>query len=380
MMFYFVGVIITFFLAFILLSKRNKSDADRILFFWLLTIGIHLSFYYLSINGQQFNFPFLLGIDLSLPLIHGPFLYLYTASVTNQIKGWNISILHFLPVLISLIALIPFFRLPNEDKILVYKNEGLGHETLMTVTTIAIILSGIIYVIWSLVLLKNHRQNILKQFSYSEKINLYWLRYLILGIGVIWFFVIFGTEEMTFLSVVLFVIFIGYFGINQVGVFTQKKSFIVHDNIQVAITTNSEDGNLEFESEIIEEKKTQKYEKSGLTDETAKDIHDVLSQKMEEEKFFVNPELTLVELAQFIDVHPNNLSQVINTYEEKNFYDYINSKRIEMFKEIVESPESKKYTILSLAFDCGFNSKSSFNKYFKKETNLTPSEYIKTIK
>lgn len=379
-MFYFVGVIITFFLAFILLSKRNKSDADRILFFWLLTIGIHLSFYYLSINGQQFNFPFLLGIDLSLPLIHGPFLYLYTASVTNQIKGWNISILHFLPVLISLIALIPFFRLPNEDKILVYKNEGLGHETLMTVTTIAIILSGIIYVIWSLVLLKNHRQNILKQFSYSEKINLYWLRYLILGIGVIWFFVIFGTEEMTFLSVVLFVIFIGYFGINQVGVFTQKKSFIVHDNIQVAITTNSEDGNLEFESEIIEEKKTQKYEKSGLTDETAKDIHDVLSQKMEEEKFFVNPELTLVELAQFIDVHPNNLSQVINTYEEKNFYDYINSKRIEMFKEIVESPESKKYTILSLAFDCGFNSKSSFNKYFKKETNLTPSEYIKTIK
>ncbi|OBX17491.1 hypothetical protein A9996_19380 [Gelidibacter algens] len=136
----------------------------------------------------------------------------------------------------------------------------------------------------------------------------------------------------------------------------------MHDNIQVAITTNSEDGNLEFESEIIEEKKTQKYEKSGLTDETAKDIHDVLSTKMEEEKFFVNPELTLVELAQFIDVHPNNLSQVINTYEEKNFYDYINSKRIEMFKEIVESPESKKYTILSLAFDCGFNSKSSFNK------------------
>lgn len=118
---------------------------------------------------------------------------------------------------------------------------------------------------------------------------------------------------------------------------------------------------------------------SGFTKEKARKLHDILSQKTEDENLFVNPELTLVELAQSIDVHPNNLSQVINTFEKKNFYYYVNSKRIDLFKKIIESPESKKYTILSLAFDCGFNSKSSFNKYFKKETNLIPTEYIKLL-
>ncbi|RAJ25091.1 helix-turn-helix protein [Gelidibacter algens] len=130
---------------------------------------------------------------------------------------------------------------------------------------------------------------------------------------------------------------------------------------------------------IINEEKSIKYQKSGLTEETARKLHYKLSQKMEDEKLFVKPELKLSELAQLMDVHPNNLSQVINTFEEKNFYDYINSKRIDFFKKIIKSPESKKYTILSLAFDCGFNSKSSFNKYFKKETNLTPTEYIKLL-
>ena len=101
---------------------------------------------------------------------------------------------------------------------------------------------------------------------------------------------------------------------------------------------------------------------------------------MNKEQLYVNSELTLVELAQTLDVLPNNLSQVINTFEQKNFYDYINTKRVELFLKLVAIPENKKYTILSLAFECGFNSKSSFNKYFKKVTNQTPSEYLNSLK
>lgn len=373
-MIYIVGVIITFFLAFILLSKSNKTNADKVLFFWLIGIGINLSLYYLIFSEKYWQYPYLLGFSLPLPLIHGPFLYLYTASATNQLKKWKIELLHFLPVIISFFSLFNFLQLPNETKILVFKNEGRGYETLLIFTLIAIICSGIIYVIWSLLLLKKHKKNILNQFSYSEKINLAWLRYLIYGIGLIWIFIILGNDKLIYSVVVLFVIFIGYFGINQVGIFTKKNQLI--DNKSII----QNEINQPFDDEIIKENIPSKYLKSGLNQEAAFEIYEVLKTRMTKEQLYVNSELTLVELAQILDVYPNNLSQVINTFEQKNFYDYINTKRVELFLKLVAIPENKKYTILSLAFECGFNSKSSFNKYFKKVTNMTPSEYLNLLK
>ena len=382
-MLYLIGVIITFFLAFILISKNDKTYADKILFFWLLAIGVHLFLYYLYFSNKYLDYPYLLGLNMPLPLIHGPFLYLYTTSVTNQVKNFKISILHFSPVLISYLSIIPFLQLPLEDKVLVYKNQGQGFETLTLVTTLAVFCSGIVYVIWSLLLLKKHKKNILNQFSYTERINLYWLRYLIYGIGFIWIFVLYGNDELIFSSVVFFVIFIGYFGINQAGVFTKKLTF-PFDNENSSNTNGFEilknlNNSLEIENELIKDNKPTKYVKSGLNQETAIEIHELLTLKMNEEQLFTNPELTLIELAQILETHPNNLSQVINTFEGKNFYDYINSKRIELFIKYITLPENKKYTLLSLAFDCGFNSKSSFNKYFKKVTNQTPSEYINSL-
>ncbi|MBP4138596.1 helix-turn-helix domain-containing protein [Flavobacterium geliluteum] len=300
--------------------------------------------------------------------------YLYTASATNQLKKWKIELLHFLPVIISFFSLFNFLQLPNETKILVFKNEGRGYETLLIFTLIAIICSGIIYVICSLLLLKKHKKNILNQFSYSEKINLAWLRYLIYGIGLIWIFIILGNDKLIYSVVVLFVIFIGYFGINQVGIFTKKNQLI--DNKSII----QNEINQPFDDEIIKENKPSKYLKSGLNQEAAFEIYEVLKTRMTKEQLYVNSELTLVELAQILDVYPNNLSQVINTFEQKNFYDYINTKRVELFLKLVAIPENKKYTILSLAFECGFNSKSSFNKYFKKVTNMTPSEYLNLLK
>ena len=373
-MFYIAGVVITFFLAFILLSKNNKTNADKILFFWLIGIGIHLFLYYIVFSGQYFEYPQLLGIVLPFPLIHGPFLYLYTASVTNQSKSWKISSLHFLPVLICFISIFNFLLLPNEEKILVFKNQGRGYETITFTTLIAIFISGIAYVIWSLLLLKKHKKNILNQFSYSEKINLIWLRYLIYGIGLIWIFVIYGNDEILFSFVVLFVIFIGYFGINQVGVFSSENK----TNL-----SNSTDDFLDSKDEInisYDTIKNPKYVKSGLNQDTAIEIHKQLKEVMEKNELFTNSELTLAELAEILQVQPNYLSQVINTFENKPFYDYINSKRIDLFLKLIALPENKKYTILSLAFECGFNSKSSFNKHFKKITNQTPSEYLNSIK
>ena len=158
------------------------------------------------------------------------------------------------------------------------------------------------------------------------------------------------------------------------GIFTRKVP-LIDDNSVIPNEINQS-----LDDEIINENKPSKYLKSGLNQEAAFEIYELLKTRMSKEQLYVNSELTLVELAQTLDVLPNNLSQVINTFEQKNFYDYINSKRVELFLKLIAIPENKKYTILSLAFECGFNSKSSFNKYFKKVTNQTPSEYLNSLK
>nr|WP_262919778.1 helix-turn-helix domain-containing protein [Niabella hibiscisoli] len=98
---------------------------------------------------------------------------------------------------------------------------------------------------------------------------------------------------------------------------------------------------------------------------------------MQKEALFTDPELTLGTLSEQLAIHPNTLSQVINSKEGKNFYDYINALRIATFIKALSKPENKKYTLLSLAFECGFNSKASFNRNFKKHTGLSPTEYLK---
>ena len=98
---------------------------------------------------------------------------------------------------------------------------------------------------------------------------------------------------------------------------------------------------------------------------------------MEEEKPFTDPELTLNDLAKRLDVHPNNLSQVINSMEKKSFYDLVNEKRVDAFIKNIKKPTSQQYTLLAIALDCGFNSKASFNRNFKKYTGHTPSDYLK---
>ena len=374
-MIYQIGFVITFFLAFLLLSKSRKTIADKILFFWLVTIGFHLFLFYLFYNKIDFEYPYLLGINIPLPLFHGPFLFLYTKAITGQLKNWKINLLHFLPALISYLSLIDFFQLSGKEKILLFENGGKGFENIMNTIIVAILCSGIIYVLLSIQATRKHKKSFINQFSSNEKTNLFWLNYLVYGIGISWLLIFYGNDEVLFTVVVLFVIFIGYFGINQLGIFTNTDLLKLESKSAFYTLTD-----YSLNSYIIEDKaNSQKYEKSGLKQETAIEIHQLLSRKIETEKWFTNSELTLVELAQNLDVLPNKLSQVINTYEGKNFHDYINSKRVELFLKLLENPENRKYTILSLAFDCGFNSKSSFNKHFKKITNQTPSVYINSL-
>ena len=375
-MIFIAGIVISLFLSALLLFKKNKNNADKILLVWFFLIAIHQSFYYYDNSIYLNKHPFLIGLYLPLPLIHGPFLFLYASALVNILPKRKIfNLFHFLPTLICYIYLIEFFTMPADRKIEIMANKGEGFETFILINFLAIILSGISYVIATLLLLRIHSKKIKDNFSDIEKINLKWLQYLTYGIGIIWLVVIFGNGELTFITIVLFVMVIGFFGIKQTPIFTSHNPPLYLSGVSEQIQNvdipaiDSNPGDVQ-----------KRYETSGLSQSRKLVIAEDLKKFVEEDKLFLNPELSLDMLAEHLHIHPNYLSQYINEELSLTFYDYINSKRVDEFKKIIHLPQNSHLSMLGLAFECGFNSKSSFNRNFRKFSGQTPSEYLAELK
>lgn len=347
-------------------------------------IALNLTLIYLQTDEKKYIYPSLLGWVFPFPLLHWPFLYLYVSTLTSKKEsGPKLVWLHFIPFFLSIALFSRFLFLPASSKISVYEIGGKGYETELLINLIAIILSAVIYTALSVVKLWKYKNLIKSEFSYLEKINLNWLSYLIAGMTIIFFAVIFvGNDRIIYSLVVGFVFFIGYFGIKQVGIFTghipvsiaeENKNLVESEFIFESKSNNEKLPLSDGEPEV----KGLKYLKSTLNEDTALRIYNDLNKIMLTEKLYQNAELKLDDLAEALNVLPNHLSQVINSIENKNFYDYVNQLRIDDFIKMISMPGTQKFTLLSLAFECGFNSKTSFNRNFKKVTGLTPSEYLK---
>ena len=120
-----------------------------------------------------------------------------------------------------------------------------------------------------------------------------------------------------------------------------------------------------------------KYQTSYLTDQEANAHFDRLQSYMEKEAGFTNPDLTLQSLAEKLSIPKNYLSQIINEKAGKTFHDFINTYRIEKIKKLLEDPRWKDETLLALALEGGFNSKTTFNTAFKKHTGESPIAWRK---
>ena len=379
-MLYLSGVIIAFFLAVVMITKKHKTHGDYILGAWLVVLGFHLLGYYLKFTNQHLVQPGLVSLGIPLPLAHGPFLFLYTYQQTSSRPFNKLQLLHFIPLLISYLLFMRFYLMPLDQQVEVWRMEGKGFETESMINLYAIYISGIVYVALSLIRLVKYRRNMVHQFSNTEKINFNWLLYLILWLIGIWIVVLVWQEDyLIFGAASLFVIWLGYFGIKQVQVFTQpgqgrsRTPPLPENRSEMNVQIN------ELTSVDTEpaEQGGQKYLRSSLSDADAALIHERLKQYLAEQKPYKNPDLTLDELAKELDVHPNHLSQVINSRENKNFYDLVNEKRVEAFITTIAKTVSQQYTVLAIGYACGFNSKASFNRNFKKYTGQTPSDYLK---
>lgn len=361
---YIIGTVQAFFIEFMLLNKKNKTLPDKILAIWMFFFGYHLFSYYLIFSEIHAEFPMILGVHAPIALIHGPFLLLYVQSLIGKKQTFErINLLHFITPLSYYVFLSPIFFLP-EDEILKFVFEQLPTNPPLYIEIYSVLtdLSGVTYVIWSLLILKRHQKNIGDNFSFTEEVNLKWLRNIILGMAVLWFTVV-ATSIMTddnlgssivFGVAVVFIFLIGYKGSRQGIIFTD-----------------------EFQKTIPKEPLT-KYQKSSLTSDQAKEYLDRLAQYVKQEKPYIESRLTLPQLAGQLEMNHNYLSQVINDKLNQNFYDFINGHRIAEFKERLSNDTSNRYTFLAHAHESGFSSKSSFNEVFKKIEGKTPSQYLKT--
>ncbi len=362
-----IGIILSFFLALLLYSKNNKSLTDTILALWLVVIGIHLASYFLKYKGYWELQPHLVGVTVPFPLMHGPFLYLYVKYSFKSDKKLNRSdYLHFAPALITYIYLIPFYFFYSvEDKIKVDSGEINDYSVFSSILLIGFIASGLSYTVLSYRKLLQRKKLLDTNFSFDARINLNWLRYAILIIGGVFLVVAllsvfrellnfqfpFNADILFYSIIVGFVVYVGYSGIRQQNLFSN---------------TSIDEGKL-AKSDV-------EYKKSGLKPQIAKEKHGELLSLMEKEKPYLNPKLTLAELADKLDISANYLSQIINQYEQVNFHDFINGYRVDEF--IKRAQSNSNFNLLAHALDAGFNSKSSFNSVFKKFKSVTPSQYL----
>ena len=109
--------------------------------------------------------------------------------------------------------------------------------------------------------------------------------------------------------------------------------------------------------------------------EEKENLYSQLKRYMQQNKPYLDPELTLDALAGQLQAKPKLLSQTINEIAKQNFFEFINNYRIEEAKHLLTNPKDKKITVLEVMYEVGFNSKSSFNTLFKKQTGITPSEF-----
>lgn len=358
-MIYVIGIFISIFLSLLLFTRKGKTNADRILGTWMLCIGFHLFAWY-SYLAKIPNYMALVGLNIPLPFLHGPFLYLYTIALCKPARlRTSTFIYHFLLPVAILISVLPFTFTPAAEKLAIIEANSGEYRLFSMVLFLLMGASAVFYILLTNRLLVEHRKRLMRQFSNREKINLNWLRVLFYGMAIMWVLILFvGDDRWIFSAAAVFVIYMGYFGIKQVGIFTNSAESPTEDPVS--------------------EKK--KYAKSGLDPEASRNLHRNLQQLMETEKPYIQPELTLAEIAAKLQAHPNHVSQVINEMEGKNFYDYINTLRLEAFQRAALLPENQRFTLFSLALDCGFNSKSAFNRFFKKAVGMSPSDYTKGLK
>ena len=376
------GVNGLFFALLLLQLKRENFRANRYLAVILAANGILLLDQFLVKSNLIYEVPALLGAFIPVEAVFPPTLYLYVRMMVQPNASGQKTLMHFIPTLFCVLMLIPLYFLGFDAKKAIIDSNYIEWPGVLGITyPIYMIVMGTqftVYLFLSFKLLFAHTKNITQFFSYRENITLAWLRNFLLFNVVIWvcgaFFYTATVQadvnieqylDYFFVFSVLFVFYLGTMGLLQQRIYSSDEALSKEPSPQEDINVaNTPDG---------------KYKKSAVTEEMSSRILKRLTDTMQEEKPYLNNTLTLPELAEMVSTPPNYLSQVINEQLQMNFFDYVNSYRIETAKNLIINPLPHTLTILDIAMESAFNSKSAFYSAFKKQVGITPAAFKKSL-
>lgn len=371
-----VGAIHALYFALLVRMKRQRVLSDSILSLFLALVGVAFALVFCSL---EFGWDVLLLPLVFSNLFYAPLFFLYiVAMVSPKQRLARRVLLHFVPFGLSLLYLLGLLLTKAEVELdLIFDEQRYQDASLLfDMFSIADLLAAPIYLPWSWKLLKRHQRLIGDRYSYRRSIDYAWLKRLILGAALGWMlidlpllgsvFIDAVTEEQSLLlgcSVVsVLVLYLGLHGFRQPFVDIAPAEPVT---MGVAEVTPADES-------------PARYRRSGLAEGEIARARDDLLEYMKSERPFLDAGLTIRELADAVGLTEHNVSEVINVGLGKNFYDFINSYRVDEFKRQVVEPSSTNLTLLAIALRCGFNSKSSFNRIFKQHCGITPSAFVRS--
>ncbi len=375
LIFFFNGIVFSF----LVLKKgiQNNNNANKWLSFLLFLCAMYIAPYMLGYAGwysRKVTREILYFIPFMQVLLIGPVIFFYTKSLLNStFKISKKEYYHFIPALIYLVySLIVFIT----DKLILdefYFYADGRDKDMANWYQIAGIISMVYYLIASLKFYKNYKKLVFDKVSFADSILFEWIpNFLIAFLSIVVLRVLlfllnpeWGNFGNQFWHYIAFSIVVLYVSVN--GYANAVKMSFLND-------VNSESINVYQESD--EDYKT-KQDNTNL--EEIEFWKDKILHLVENEKVFKNPTLTLSDLSKLLNTNTKNISKSINSGFDMNFNDFINHYRIEAVKEKLHKEEHKTSTLLGIAFDCGFNSKATFNRAFKKSIDLSPKDYLKNL-
>ena len=360
-----IAFIIALTFAFILLFSRSQNkQADRFLAAILFIVAFwNASVLILSINIHQYAND-IIWIPLTYTLALGPCLYFYIQYMTNiewnsKIRKWP----HFIPVFfqVCLYLFEVFQGLPL----------GVGYYDTTTyivfepiVNALAII-SLMVYGYIARIQIKKYHEWVDNNYSHTYRYNLNWLL------------------RLSTIMLIVLTIWLGYYCIDYF-LYDYRLSIFEYFPFHLALAVISIWLSVEAFSKpviIYPETVSSKKVNSNMSNDLEIEEKAVwLKKQIEKNLLYLDPELSLKSLADTIDIHPNLVSKIINDGLQKTFSDCINEYRINAVIKKLNDFEFKNTSFLALAFDCGFNSKTTFNRVFKKQNGMTPLQYRNKLK
>lgn len=357
------------FLAFLVITVRRSTNtiANRWLGAFLLELGLFILDDSLAVFGVYESYPPLIGW-FNLPLFAlAPSLFLTVSqfvSVGRRFRSRDIW--HFVPFLLFFLLSLPFLLSSDAIKLEVLASSYKPMDWSDKILFFMVVVQMVAYLFFSLQKLRKHRKNLENITAAPDEAGLNWLLYFlygVIGMVMIWFAELFvwpTGADAGWYSIAYFaaVYLLGFFALRQKEVFPFSK-------------------NDEEEVRVIMEENTDwvGVRRSLFAAEKLEKLKSHLLEKLETEKPYLDPELNLPGLAHHLKLSVHEMSELVNAGFGENFAQFVNRYRVEESKRLLHSEKHAHLSMVGIAFEAGFNSKTAFNTAFKKLAGMSPTEY-----